>query len=66
MLKNWDIRRTLYLIGGIAFTIIAIKDQTWWMIIFGVYFASMAIFRFGCASGNCEVPLKKEDSKTKN
>lgn len=61
ILKNWDVRRILYLLGGIFFIITAIKDQTWWIAIFGVYFMSMAIFRFGCAAGNCEVPLTKKE-----
>ncbi len=63
-LKNWNFRRILYLIGGLSFIMIAVKDQVWWISIFGLYFVSMAVFRFGCASGNCEVNFedKKENS----
>ncbi len=61
LFKNWDLRRILYLAGGIFFVLIAINDRAWWMIAFGLYFMSMAIFRFGCASGNCEVPFVKDE-----
>lgn len=66
VLTNWDLRRILYLVGGIFFTIVAIKDQTWWMIPFGLYFVAMAIFRFGCASGNCEIPASKKEPEGQN
>ena len=64
--KNWNIRRILYLFVGLFFVFTAIKDQTWWIAIFGLYFASMSIFRFGCAAGNCEVnyEYEKENSKS--
>lgn len=67
MIKNWNLQRILYLAGGIAFILIAIKDQTWWFGIFGIYFAAMAVFRFGCAAGNCEVNFdnKEKPSQTK-
>ncbi len=55
-------RRWIYLLGGIFFIVLAIKDQTWWLIPFGLYFAAMSIFKFGCASGNCELPLQKNDN----
>lgn len=66
LLKNWNLRRVLYLIGGIFFVLVAVNDRSWWMIPFGLYFIAMSVFRFGCASGNCEVPLSKEDHEAKN
>ena len=66
LLKNWNLRRFLYLGAGIFFVLIAINDRTWWMIPFGLYFVAMSIFRFGCAAGNCDIPLQKDDSKIKN
>jgi hypothetical protein len=66
LLQKWNFRQVIYLIGGIFFILIAIKDKTWWMIPFGLYFASMAIFRFGCASGNCEIQDEKEDANFQN
>lgn len=53
ILLSWNSRRIAYLVGGVVFMIIAIKDQSWWMLIPGAYFAAMAVFGFGCASGNC-------------
>ena len=65
-LSNWNFRRIIYLIGGIFFVLVAINDRTWWMIPFGLYFIAMALFRFGCAAGNCNVPFSEEDSEIKN
>lgn len=47
------IRRIAYLLGGIFFCTMAWKDQVWWLVIPGLYFMAMSIFKFGCASGNC-------------
>ena len=66
LLKNWDLRRALYFVGGLFFVLVALNDRSWWMIPFGLYFISMAVFRFGCASGNCEIPLQKKDSELQN
>lgn len=63
-LRNWDFRRILYLLGGIFFVFTAVNDRTWWFIPFGLYFMAMAIFRFGCASGNCGIPDAEKDTKT--
>ncbi|WP_277111258.1 hypothetical protein [Chryseobacterium taklimakanense] len=63
ILKKWDIRRTFYLLGGIFFIVTAIKDQIWWVAIFGIYFISMAVFRFGCAAGNCKLRLTQKEEK---
>lgn len=60
LLKNWNIRRVLYLVGGLFFIFTAINDRVWWISIFGVYFVSMAIFQWGCAKGNCSVDLKED------
>ena len=53
LLKNWDLRRALYFVGGLFFVLVALNDRSWWMIPFGLYFIAMALFRFGCAAGNC-------------
>ena len=66
LLKNWDLRRALYFVGGLFFVLVALNDRSWWMIPFGLYFIAMAVFRFGCASGNCEIPLQKKDSELQN
>lgn len=51
--KDWSVRRILYLLGGIWMVAQAIHDKIWFFILFGLYFMAMAIFKFGCASGNC-------------
>lgn len=59
-ISGWDFRRTLFLIGGLLFIGLAIKDQVWWMGLIGLYYAAMAIFKFGCAGGNCAVPFSEK------
>lgn len=65
-MANFNFRRWIYIIGGVFFILTAIFDQTWWLIPFGLYFAAMGIFKFGCASGSCDIPLSKtsKDSLT--
>lgn len=65
--KGWEIKRLSYLIGGLIFIMIGVLDsQGCWMAIFGVYFVVMAIFKFGCASGSCEVNFNKNKTKKSN
>lgn len=60
---GWDLRRIFYLIGGIWMVAQSIMDRMWIFIPFGFYFIAMAVFRFGCASGNCEVNYQKDLEK---
>lgn len=53
ILKNWTFSRILYLLIGIAIIIQSVLIQQWIGVILGGYFASMGLFAFGCASGNC-------------
>ncbi|MGE3823060.1 MAG: hypothetical protein AB7G44_02460 [Bacteroidia bacterium] len=39
-------------------------DKQWFGVFFGGYFASMGIFSFGCAAGNCAVPKQKKTEAT--
>ena len=59
-LISWDLRRIIYLIGGLFFVALAWKDQVWWMGLIGLYYAGMAIFKLGCASGNCGIPFTEK------
>lgn len=61
--KNWDLRRFFYLFGGLFFVAIAVKDHVWWISVFGIYYIAMALFKFGCASGNCSLNLDEEKPK---
>ncbi len=53
ILKGWNFRRVLYIGMGAFITGQAILTQQYFIILFGLYFASMGIFNFGCASGVC-------------
>ena len=59
---NWTLSRFLYLAAGVFFVLVAVNDRALLMIPFGLYLISMAIFKFGCAGGACQVPLETEDS----
>ena len=53
ILTNWTFIRVLYLLmGGYIIFQSAIHEQ-WLGLAAGGYFASMGLFAFGCASGNC-------------
>ena len=53
ILTNWTFTRALYIIMGITVIIQSAMTNQWSGVVFGVYFASMGLFAFGCASGNC-------------
>jgi hypothetical protein len=53
ILTGWTFKRALYIIMGSYLIIQSIVDRQWLFILFGVYFAAMGLFAFGCASGNC-------------
>jgi hypothetical protein len=53
ILNNWTFIRALYLVIGIAAMIHALKSHAWFGLALGAYFASMGLFAFGCAAGNC-------------
>ena len=52
-LTGWNFQRIVFSVMGIFIIIQSISDKQWFGLFFGAYFASMGIFRFGCASGNC-------------
>jgi hypothetical protein len=53
ILTGWTFSRVLYLIIGGAVIIQSAMDKQWFGVALGGYFASMGLFAFGCASGNC-------------
>lgn len=53
ILKNWTFIRAMYVLLGMAVIVSSIMEHQWPGIFFGGYFASMGIFAFGCAAGNC-------------
>lgn len=66
ILKGWNFRRLLYLAGGIMIGTQAIMTHQYALVLFGLYFAGMAVFNVGCAAGYCSVdpnrlPRKKAE-----
>ena len=57
--SDWNLRRIVYLIGGIWIVAQSVMDKMWILIPFGLYFVAMSVFKFGCASGNCTVTNHK-------
>ena len=53
ILQGWNFRRVIYLVIGSYMVIQSIGLHEWMGILLGGYVASMAIFAFGCAGGNC-------------
>lgn len=61
---GWTFIRVLYLVMGIIVIGQAVSQQQWLGVLFGAYFASMGVFRFGCAAGNCYNPtVQKSNNK---
>ncbi len=58
LFTGWNFSRFLYLGLGTAFIINSLYTQQWLGVVIGGYFASMGLFAFGCAGGNCFVPNK--------
>jgi len=55
---NWHTQRFIYLSIGLFFTVYAVIDKDWTALLPGLYFSSMAIFHFGCATGGCAIPQR--------
>lgn len=53
ILTGWTLIRILYVALGAIIITYSILNHEWFGILFGVYFASMGLFGYGCASGNC-------------
>ena len=57
---GWTFLRALYGVMGMWVLVQAILAKEWAFGVFGLYFLSMGIFGFGCAAGNCAVPMPSE------
>ncbi|CAN5370038.1 hypothetical protein BH09BAC5_BH09BAC5_21950 [soil metagenome] len=53
ILTGWNFQRILFLVMGTILIVQSGQDGEWMGIAVGSYFASMGIFRFGCAAGGC-------------
>jgi hypothetical protein len=67
ILSGWTFQRAFYVLAGLGMVLISLMDHQWPGIFIGGYFASMGLFAFGCASGNCfSGACKKEISADDN
>jgi hypothetical protein len=53
ILTNWTFTRVLYVVIGLYVVTQSALTHQWAGVVFGGYFASMGLFAFGCAGGNC-------------
>ena len=59
---GWTFQRAIFAIIGTIIVVQSIADNQWVFALFGLYFASMGLFAYGCASGNCYTITKKEST----
>lgn len=63
ILIGWTFQRALYVLMGTMIIAKSIAEKQWLLVVFGVYFASMGSFAFGCAAGNCYTsPIKSSEN----
>lgn len=66
ILTGWTLTRVLYLVMGSYIVVQSVLEQQWIGILLGGYFASMGLFAFGCAAGNCGVGRYSEGQKNQD
>lgn len=66
ILTNWTLSRALFVIMGTMVIVQSVMSHQWFAVLFGAYFASMGLFAFGCASGNCFGGNCTTESKVKS
>jgi hypothetical protein len=54
--SGWTALRVIYLLMGLLMAVYSATTATWVGLVIGLYFASMGLFGFGCAAGNCAIP----------
>lgn len=64
--SGWNFIRATYLLLGIIIVAQSIMSRQWLPALFGVYFASMGLFNYGCAAGTCTIPYKNKDKKSED
>ncbi len=66
LLKGWTFIRVFYLAMGLIIATHSAMNMEWMGAILGAYFASMGLFAFGCAGGQCYVPYREPLEKKEN
>lgn len=64
ILTGWTFMRLLYVIIGTVVIVQSIMEKQWLGLLFGIYFASMGVFAYGCAAGNCNTSNQKNNSSS--
>jgi hypothetical protein len=59
LLKGWTFIRVFYLAMGLIIATHSAMNMEWMGAVLGAYFASMGLFSFGCAAGQCYVQYKE-------
>ena len=59
----WNLMRILNLLIGLTMVGLAIHDKLWIGVLIGAYFMASGLFAWGCAGGNCTVPVNEERTK---
>ncbi|MBL0153520.1 MAG: hypothetical protein IPP93_08550 [Chitinophagaceae bacterium] len=63
LFSNWNALRFFRLILGVTVIVQGIFTHDWMIGLFGVVFASMPLFNYGCCGVNgCAVPMAKKDA----
>lgn len=57
---GWTLRRILYLVIGTWAAIQSAMDRQWLLMVLGLYFIAMAVFKLGCAGNQCALPSNKK------
>jgi hypothetical protein len=65
ILTGWNVQRVLFLLMGIAIIVQSAISEQWSGLLFGGYIASMGLFAFGCAGGNCYGSFRTLNPKQK-
>lgn len=60
---GWTFQRAIFAIIGLIIIFQSIADKQLVFALFGLYFASMGLFAYGCAAGNCYTIPGKESTR---
>lgn len=66
LLSGWTFTRALYLLMGSIILVQSVVEHQIMGVIFGTYFASMGLFAFGCAAGNCAMGPQSDNTHTED
>lgn len=62
--RGWNVMRVFFIGMGLLAIFQAFSQHQWIGLVLGVYFVSMGLFGFGCASGQCYIPTRNYKMKS--